>query len=1400
MLALVVPAVAAAQSGFENPADSDTSQQRQPPPAPTNNQRRDTPDDPNYDGAEPDSGGPGNFFGQRYDLFGFPSALTAGTARYGDTGDPLHTRTPGDPQISGFNAAGAWKATRGRPDVAVAVLDTGINWDNCGVRDRVDLNEGELAGTLRPRKSDGTYNETAGLGGRDLNGDGAFDVDDYENDSRVGRTLPAAKCEDPGQEVTGKDLILAFSNGDDADGNGYRDDIAGWDHFNDDNDPADTSSYFAAENHGSGRAIEAVERGNDGQGSIGVCSKCQFVPMRVWDTFVADANNFGLAVMYAADNNVEVIVGADGALYHSAFMEAASEYAYDRGVAQVYSGNDLNTGNHNYPANYNHTMLIEGVAADTQGLGTSPGGAAEILAGLCTIATPAACPGSNAPVQTFFRNANTTQFGGHSSISMEGPTGSTNTGKAGGAVALAISAAREEGVNLTPDETRAIFEQTAEDVTQPNTVGAGTPDPAQPGWDEHFGYGRADVGEAVAVAKSGAAPPEASIASPDWYAPLTGDRVDLAGRLRARFATGGKFTYKVEWGVGVQPTTWTEIKAGESTTTTTDLGEVDLGAVRAALAASNPPPDPGGPTFGPSRHPYKDYFTVRVTVTGDGIPTKGVDRKVLTAIPDGQELRAGFPKRLGTGGEAPLRYADLDGDNEQELIVPLEDGTIHAYRPDGSELPGWPVRTEVQYSATDHTSADGFDTVDPPREPARGPTIADLDDDGSPEVITAAGLRVYVFEADGSVRDGFPVRNNPAFCDKALQRKEDGATGGAWHRKCGFLATPAVGRVEGKDEPLNIVAPSLDGHLYVLRADGTGVPGFPVDLVAPDKTDAQKRFAESINQPAIGDLGGGPGNAPDGKDDIVVPTNEAYGEPGQSGDVSFAGILGGAAGQDARVYAIDGATGEYLPGWPIKIPGLIQNVLPLIGPGHDPAITKVGGQTRIVASATSGSLATYKPDGSVDKTMQQGTSLNLFESAAVGRLLGDTGDPQVVKYQIDAGQAANLLLVGQNAPYSHRIGAWESGSGSTMPGYPTITDDYQFLSSSTIANVDPDRSTNQVLAGTGLGLLHAYDGATGIDVPGFPKVTGGWMFAPAALSDDGRIAGITREGFLFEWGTDAPPCQSEWPSFRHDPQGSGNYDRDGTAPGALENLTLTKLGGDSYRVAFDSAGDDALCGTPARYVARIDGQEVDLNLADPAEGGKPYTRDVTLPVGTPGDAELSIQAYDEAGNGGFRAAVKLADARPAAPAGPGSTGNPAGGPEGGGSSACTDKQPPTSKLDGARLSRRRVNIFGIARDGGCATDGRVTRVQVAVARRVRGGCRFLKRNGKLSARKRCAKPHFLAAKAGYSSRLKASPFRLKRTRLKLGAGRYTVTVRAMDPGRNVESKRTRARIETVRIR
>jgi Subtilase family len=1242
-------ASAAECGGFENPCSHETAQQFTYGGV----QREDRPNDPNYDQAEPKPGPAttSNFYDERFDLFGFPSELTTSA---------LYNVGPnaGKPMPAGFNAAGAWKLERGRPAAVVAILDTGIVWGDTGLRTQIHINTGELPYPEHANgTSCGTYECDKAAGGPGETG--VINVEDFKEDPRISLSYPGRGG--PGGLITGQDLIHAFGDCKienhavvecvagqhfDNDHNGYANDVAGWNFFDNNNEPADLSSYFAAHHHGSGRANDVAERGNDREGSIGVCPHCQVMPIRIWDTFVSDGNNFGLAITYATDNGAKVIEGANGSIYHSAFAEAASQYAYDHGVVQTFSGDDLNTGNHNYPANYGHAMLIQGTVTDTEGLGTSN---KQWLEGekFCGVSGQPACFGSNVPVKTFFRGANTTQYGGKSSISMEGPTGSVNTSKAAGAAGLVVAAGLDHGTPLRPDETRELLEQTAERVETGNTEGTGAADPAasptlprDEQWTPHFGWGRANVGAAVGAVMAGDIPPEAAIDAPDWYAPLTGSSVDVTGLARARFATGRKFHWKLMWGTGEAPSSWTTAHEGESTGEVNDFGSIDLTEVRKALETFVVPPDAGGPTFAASEpNPFQHEFTVQLEVNGEGIAMTGIDRRVFDAFTD-PTLVSGFPKRLGSGGESPTRFADLLGSNTQELIVPTEDGLVHAYQPNGSELPGWPVHTQTEQSALGHSGSPALSVLGLPDEPMRGPLIADLAQNGTQDVIVAGGVHLYAWQGNGQPVPGFPVSSNPAFCGPALENDNS-------HPKCGFAAAPAVAHLEGVTcarhhkhcvNRLDIVEPSLDGHLYAWRANGEPVPGYPIALIDPEQlAKHQTMVAESINDPAIGDLTGS------GHDDVVIATNEEYGAPATGeGELSFSGVTGSAAGSTSRVYAVDGATGKFLPGWPVKMPGIIQNVLPFVGPGQDAEIAKIGGETLIVASTTGGALEELKPNAEVVRKMSQtgeaaygpssdatdkSGALNLFESASVGDLLG-TGTPDVVKYELSLEDAANLLLVSQNFPYNHLMGAWDGSTGAPLPSYPTITDDFQFLSASNVAKIDPELPDNQIVAGTGLGLLHAYDGASGQDVPGFPKVTGGWLAAPASLSWDGRMADMTREGYLFVWQTKAPACQPEWPSFRHDQQDSGNYNHDGTPPDAPENLTLTQLSKHSYRLMFIAPGDNGPCGTPASYRTIVSGKQRNLGL-HPVAGGTAFSATIALRRSA---VQFSLQAVDAAGN------------------------------------------------------------------------------------------------------------------------------------------------------------------------
>src|SRR5207253_958233 len=78
-----------------------------------------------------------------------------------------------------------------------------------------------------------------------------------------------------------QDLIIAFSDGTDADHNGFVDDIAGWDFLDNDNDPYDDVQY----GHGTGEASDSSSEANNG-GQSGACPNCMVVPLRVGDTFV----------------------------------------------------------------------------------------------------------------------------------------------------------------------------------------------------------------------------------------------------------------------------------------------------------------------------------------------------------------------------------------------------------------------------------------------------------------------------------------------------------------------------------------------------------------------------------------------------------------------------------------------------------------------------------------------------------------------------------------------------------------------------------------------------------------------------------------------------------------------------------------------------------------------------------------------------------------------------------------------------------------------------------------------------------------------------------------------------------------------------------------------------------
>jgi metallophosphoesterase (TIGR03767 family) len=144
-----------------------------------------------------------------------------------------------------------------------------------------------------------------------------------------------------------------------------------------------------------------------------------------------------------------------------------------------------------------------------------------------------------------------------------------------------------------------------------------------------------------------------------------------------------------------------------------------------------------------------------------------------------------------------------------------------------------------------------------------------------------------------------------------------------------------------------------------------------------------------------------------------------------------------------------------------------------------------------------------------------------------------------------------------------------------------------------------------------------------------------------------------------------------------------------------------------------------------------------------------------------------------------------------------------------GGSACRDLFAPTTTVSRAAtvLRRRSVQLVGSAIDRDCtpaarasATGARrVAQTYVALGRKVGGGCRFLLRNGRLSARRDCRRQVFLRAVVRRKARGPGSTW-LLRKRAVLRPGRYFLLARSRDLAKVLERKPRRTRLAFERVR
>ena len=128
-------------------------------------------------------------------------------------------------------------------------------------------------------------------------------------------------------------------DGIDNDGNGYVDDVNGWDFVSNDNDPRpDVSGDFSVlgANHGTIDAGIAAAKGNNGRGITGVSWQSAIMPIRTLDSNgIGDPQNVVRAVEYAVRNGAKIINLSFAGPSLSEELAIALRRAYDSGVFVV---------------------------------------------------------------------------------------------------------------------------------------------------------------------------------------------------------------------------------------------------------------------------------------------------------------------------------------------------------------------------------------------------------------------------------------------------------------------------------------------------------------------------------------------------------------------------------------------------------------------------------------------------------------------------------------------------------------------------------------------------------------------------------------------------------------------------------------------------------------------------------------------------------------------------------------------------------------------------------------------------------------------------------------------------------------------------------------------------------
>lgn len=404
----------------------------------------------------------------------------------------------------------AWDRTRGNAGIRIGVIDTGLDFGHPEF-------EGQIAITAA----------------EDINNNGRLDP------------WPASEV---------RNGISGDFDGIDNDGNGYADDVAGYDFTDQPRSPFGGDYLFEDPNptddNGHGTSVSGVifAKADNGLGGAGIAPDCQLVVIRAFSASGAgEDDDIARAIVYAADNGISILNLSFGDIYPSITMHEAIKYAYDRGVVMISSSGNGTGDDLHYPSGFNEVISVSGSSADLSNDReflwplSSYGLTVDLCAPASGIFTTALRDTAADGTITAYRNT--------SGTSVAAPMVAAATG-----LLFAHKGYR------SPQQVRGILTSTADDLSDP-------------GWDHFTGAGRLNIAralEAIGVSLVQIVSPENDYGSDRDMVWITGTVLD------PQFAA-----YHLEWQAGTEDRNpWNPILSDQIYQLKNDtLGMWDLGGL-----------------------------------------------------------------------------------------------------------------------------------------------------------------------------------------------------------------------------------------------------------------------------------------------------------------------------------------------------------------------------------------------------------------------------------------------------------------------------------------------------------------------------------------------------------------------------------------------------------------------------------------------------------------------------------------------------------------------------------------------------------------------------------------------------------------------------------------------------